>query len=119
LTEFQQQKPQMQNVKAVPAASHSGKAASLAGSPLALADEHDSLSTFNESARKPAKKEETKEIPPPVKAPTPKGPPLELTLEPLVEARPDYAEASSPDDDYYPVLTDVVDESELSAPSKA
>jgi hypothetical protein len=125
LTEYRRQNPQMQNVKAAPAAPHFAQAAPASGSALALVDEHDSLSTFNESGRNTAKTEQAKETSPPVKTPIPKGSPLELALEPLSGVKPDQAATASAstsvplDDDGYPVLTDIVDEKEMSASRKA
>ncbi|MDR0247367.1 MAG: hypothetical protein LBI16_03090 [Burkholderiales bacterium] len=119
LTEYKQQNPQMQNVKAIFAVPRSAKVASSSGLPLSLVDEHDSLSTFNEPRQKSAK--QAGRVSPSAGVRPPKDSPLELGLESLLGARSarSTVEGVTLDDDGYPVLTDVVDESELPMLGKA
>jgi hypothetical protein len=112
LTAYQHQNPQAQNIKAAPTAPPSSS-----DSTLALTEEHGSLLTI-ESARESVAVKQEKQVPP-VKKES-----LELTLEPL--RRDTWSEyparstgASPNEDDYYPILTDVVDEDELSKSNTA
>ncbi|MDR0770478.1 MAG: hypothetical protein LBE75_04690 [Burkholderiales bacterium] len=121
LTEFQHHHLKTQNVEATAPAKPSPPVLPASAVAFALTEAPDSLlSLRGEPTREPVKLAE--KAPPPVAAP--KGPPLELTLVPLDgDAGPlRFAapkSATPAEDDYYPVLTDVVDEDELPASSKA
>jgi hypothetical protein len=103
LTAYQHQNPQTQNIKA---ASTAPPAPAAAPSTLALAEEQDSLLPI-ETAREPADVKKEKQVPSAQR----KFP--ELSLEPLRGTWPEYSARSADtlpnEDDYYPVLTDVVD----------
>jgi hypothetical protein len=113
LIAYQRQNPQTQNVKAVPPAH------TAVSSTRALAEEHDSLLTI-EAVREPvvATKQEKQVLPAKKELP-------ELTLESLRDTWSEHsamsASVSVNEDDYYPVLTDVVDvdEEELSEANTA
>ncbi|MDR2711292.1 MAG: hypothetical protein LBB65_08260 [Burkholderiales bacterium] len=120
LAEYQSRRPQAQN----------GKAAATPPPVRVqpLPDEHDSLSTFNEPVRRTkdgakdvAKAKPAARAAPPAKTPPPKKTSLELTIDALadaVEHSAEPADLSSGEDDYYPVLTDVVSEGELLASNR-
>ncbi|MCL2309553.1 MAG: hypothetical protein FWC42_04660 [Proteobacteria bacterium] len=115
LTEYQRRNPQAQNIKAVAATPHPVRTSPLPDLALALMENDSSFSTFGEPTREPVK--QAAKASPPAAAATP----LERAPPNVMLASPSGAGTERPvgEDDYYPLLTDVVSEEELPAAGKA